>query len=218
MKKIIVLLLAITPIITQAQTADVVTPKPKIQPAKWEVSGNWGHAETTHDFDMEACIDMMLTGGFAVYRNFNGIQLGLGVDGGSLPEEYADVTPTVIVNKTFDFGTNNRLYGYIGVNGGYVARWHNQDYTALNNTWSHGYVVGAQTGMVINICERIAVNMELGVRRAEYNNTTNVANFENDHDHAMSDAALSSYIHPTPQNVTFREMHFPKKLGVRIRL
>lgn len=99
--------------------------------------------------------------GAAYFRNFKQTQLGLVVNYNEDDWGFQCMTPTVVLNRKFNFG-NSYLYAG-GAVGYYYARLQMNAFSKLN-----GYTAGLQVGYVLNLNKNFAVSSEVAIRSAQY--------------------------------------------------
>lgn len=155
MKKLI-LLLMLLPLLSFAQDAPE---KVKPNHPKNEIGLNVGVIFFT---------DKKLSGrspsakfGAAYFRNFKQTQIGLVVDYNEDDWGFQCLTPTVVLNRKFNFG-NSYLYAG-GAVGYYYARFPMYTISKLN-----GYTAGIQVGYVLSLSKHFAVSSEVAIRSAQY--------------------------------------------------
>lgn len=154
MKKLIVLLMLL-PLLSFAQ--DV---KQEIKPnhPKNEIGLNAGVIFFT---------DKKLSGrspsakfGAAYFRNFKQTQVGLVIDYNKDDWAFNCLTPTIVLNRKFNFG---KSYLYTGGAAGYFYALAHDANIKLN-----GYTVGLQAGYVLALGKHFALSTEVAVRSTQY--------------------------------------------------
>ena len=99
--------------------------------------------------------------GAAYFRNFKQTQLGLVVNYNEDDWSFQCFTPTVVLNRRFNFD-NSYLYAG-GAVGYYYARLPMYKFGNLN-----GYTAGLQLGYVLSLSKHFALSSEVAVRSAQY--------------------------------------------------
>jgi hypothetical protein len=94
----------------------------------------------------------------SAYHNFNRLQVGLRVDGGTMGGRDRWMSPQAVVNYRISF---SKLYVYGGGVAGYVRE---QVSRLSHYPDGNGFVTGLHAGTVIFPGKRLGINLETGVR------------------------------------------------------
>lgn len=205
MNKLLVLLLAASPLCSAAQEVQ----SPKVTPSKapnhrYELSATGGIAFTS---DGEL-LNGMYIGDFntvSLYRNFGRMQLGVGVDFDIVGGDPLLLIPHAILNRTLQM---NKVCLYAGVSAGYANIFTIQRFASFyKNRMSKGYMAGAQAGIVYDLGKHFSLTAETCVRYVEaWNKVKNYSVINNEYKFD------GSY---TPEHI--KELYFPSKIGFRWR-
>lgn len=205
MNKLLVLLLAASPLCSAAQEVQ----SPKVRPSKapnhrYELSATGGIAFSSYC----ELLNTMYIGDFntvSLYKNIGRLQIGAGIDFYLQDGRPYSVTPHLILNRTLQL---NRICLYTGVTAGYLTIFSNElfFYNYKNDAFK-GIEAGVQAGIVYDLGKHFALTAETCVRyMGVWNKKLNY------------DRIYDKYVfNGTYENTYLRDVYFPSKIGFRWR-